>query len=82
MSYTYAIEKAAAESAFRFAPRERRFLQSAFEQIANAPFHPAEIEEIGEGGRILLTRFFGPFAVTYWPDHAIKEVRIAAVYRD
>jgi hypothetical protein len=33
-------------------------------------------------GRRLLTRFFGPFSVTYWLGDAVSEVRIAAVFRD
>lgn len=82
MSYSYAIERSAAEAVFRFSSRERRLLETAFAQIAEAPFQPPDFDEPGEHGRRLLTRFFGPFSVTYWVDHAVKEVRIAAVFRD
>jgi hypothetical protein len=53
-----------------------------FEQIARAPFHGADLEEVGMDGRRFSTRFFGPFSVTYWLDDAVREVRIAAVFRD
>lgn len=82
MTYTYAIERAAAQAVFLLSTRERRLLQSAFEQISATPFQPPDFEEPGTDGRNLLTRFFGPFSVTYWLDHAVKEVRIAVVYRD
>jgi hypothetical protein len=82
VSYTYAIERSAAEAVFRLPARERRLLQTAFEHISAAPFQPPDFEELGADGRRVFTRFFGPFSVTYWVDHAVKEVRIAAVFRD
>jgi hypothetical protein len=82
VSYTYVIERSAAQAVFQFSPRERRFLQAIFDQIAAAPFHAADFEEPGDEGRLLLTRYFGPFSVTYWLDHAAKEIRIATIYRD
>jgi hypothetical protein len=82
VKYTYAIERRAAEAAFAWTSRERRLLQVALDSIAAAPFHPADLEEPGVGGRTLLTRFIGPLAVTYWVDHAVTEVRIVDVFRD
>jgi hypothetical protein len=82
MSYTYVIERDAAQMVLRLGPRERRFLQASFERIADTPSAPADLEEVGVGGRQVLTRFFGPYSVTFWLDHAVKEVRIAVVYRD
>ncbi|HUR58503.1 MAG TPA: hypothetical protein VM029_12380 [Opitutaceae bacterium] len=82
MSYTYSIERAAAEVVLSVSTREQRFLLDSFGQIAAAPFQAADFEEIGMAGRRLLTRFFGPFSITYWRDDAAKEVRIALVYRD
>jgi hypothetical protein len=81
VSYSYAIERAAAQVVFQLPVRERRLIQSVFEQIARAPFHGVDLEETGMGGRRLLTRFVGPFSVTYWLDEAVPEVRIAAVFR-
>jgi hypothetical protein len=81
VSYSCANERGAAQFVFQFSARERRLIQSAFEQIARAPFQGADLEEIGMDGRRLLTRFFGPFSVTYWIDD-VPEVRIAAVLRD
>jgi hypothetical protein len=82
VNYAYVVERSAAELVFRQPARERRFLQTAFSQIAAAPFQPADLEEPGNDSRRLLTRFFGPFSITYWLDDAVKEVRIVAVYRD
>jgi hypothetical protein len=61
VNYSYSIERAAAEILVSVSTREQRFLQDSFEQIAAAPFHAVDFEEIGMTGRRLLTRFFGLF---------------------
>ncbi len=82
MTYTYAIERAAAQVVFESSPRERRLLRTAFGTIAAGPERSVDLEERGLGDRRLLTRFFGPLAVTCWVDEAVAEVRIIAVFRD
>ncbi|MBI5766363.1 MAG: hypothetical protein HZA93_01105 [Verrucomicrobia bacterium] len=66
MSYTYAIEQAAAQTVFGATARERRLLQAAFEEIARAPMEKPDLVERDGQGRELFTRFCGPFAVTWW----------------
>jgi hypothetical protein len=82
VNYTYAIERRAARTVFDLSARERRLLALAFEQLARQPMQPADFEEPAVNGRILFTKFCGPFSITYWLDHAVKEVRIVFVYRD
>lgn len=82
MDYGYAIEQAAAQSVFACTPRERRLLLASFADIAQAPTKSPDMIERDGRGRELFTRFFGPFSVTYWIDHAVAEVRIVMVYRD
>lgn len=82
MNFSYAIERAAAQVVFESSPRERRLLRSAIEEIARHPAQDPDLTERDAGGRELLTRFFGPFAITYWIDHAVREIRVAVIYRD
>ena len=82
MNYSYAIERMAAQAVFESSQRERRLLRTAIEEIARTPSKTADLTERDANGRELFTRFFGPFAVTYWIDHAVAEVRIVAVFRD
>lgn len=82
MKYSYAIEQAAAQTVFAAASRERRLLQSILEEIAGTPAAAPDLVERDANDRELRTRFFGPFAVTYWVDHAVAEVRIVLVFRD
>ena len=81
MNYRFVIEQAAFRTLLSCAPRERRFLHEVFGRLADAPFHEPDLREVIQG-RELHTRFFGPFSVTYWLDHAVREVRIVLIFRD
>ena len=63
------------------APKERRLLVEIFSRMAETPFAEPDFKEL-VAGREVLVRFFGQFAITYWLDHAVKEVRIVNVFRD
>ncbi len=82
MNFSYAIERLAAQVVFESSPRERRWLQAAIEEIARHPGVLPDLTERDASGRELLTRFFGPFAITCWIDHAVQEIRVAGIYRD
>ena len=68
MTYTYAIERAAARVVFASSPPWRRLLRTAFGSIASGPERSVDLEGSGLGDRRLPTRFFGPLAVTYRVD--------------
>jgi hypothetical protein len=82
VSYTYVIERSAAEFVLSRPPREQRLLGTIFQELARRPGQPPDFVEIGPNGRELLTRFAGPYSITYWVDHAVAEVRIALVRLD
>ena len=82
MNFTYAFERTAAQTVFASSGRKRRLLRLAIKEIARTPLHTPDFSERDQSGRELFTRFFGPYAVTYWIDHAVAEVRIAGVFRD
>jgi hypothetical protein len=82
VNYRFVIEQTAAETIFALRARERRLLQTACAVVARDPHRTPDLEEIGSDGRRHLTRFFGPFSVTYWVDDAAKEVRIALIFCD
>jgi len=56
-------------------------LAEAFSHLAETPFAEPDLKEL-IAGREVLVRFYGQFTVTYWLDHAVKEVRIVNVFRD
>jgi hypothetical protein len=81
VKYHFVIEQAAFRFLLQCAPRERRFLHEVFCRLADSPFLEPDLREVAHG-RELFTRFFGPFSVTYWLDHPVREIRIVLIFRD
>ena len=48
------------------------FLQS----LAEHPTKPGDYEERDEVGRPVQIKIIGRYALTYWADHAVKEVKV------
>jgi hypothetical protein len=82
VNYTYVIEQAAAELVLELTKRERRVFQDIFEGLARDPFKPADFSERSIDGRDIFTLMTGPYSISYWIDHATREVRIAVVQMD
>ncbi len=60
---------------------EQRRLGDLFYFLASQPFLPGDYQERDEDGRMMEVRQFQKFLVTYWSDHAVKEVRVVRVER-
>ncbi len=71
--------------AFRFLltlrASERQMLDDVFEPLADNPFLPGDYQEFDEANRPLEVLLKGRFLLTFWADHAVKEVRIVRVER-
>ncbi|HAV65205.1 MAG TPA: hypothetical protein DCY13_22890 [Verrucomicrobiales bacterium] len=61
------------------ASRDRiiRFLESLEEE----PFQPGDYQELDESGRTLQIKIVGDMALTFWADHAVKEVKVVRMER-
>jgi hypothetical protein len=81
VNYRLVIEGAVLADLLASAPKERRLLADSFARLVATPFAEPDFKEV-VAGREVLVRFFGQFAVTYWLDHAVKEVRIVNFFRD
>lgn len=81
MTYGFAIDQSALAVLMACSPRERRLLADAFHRLAKTPFQESDMKDQVEG-REIMVRFFGQFTLTYYADHAIKEVRIVNIFRD
>ena len=64
---------------FQLQPRERRQVIRFFETLANRPGLPGDYVEMDSDGRENQVTVLGRWAVTYWADHAVKEVRVVAL---
>ncbi|MEO0415924.1 MAG: hypothetical protein AAF226_13335 [Verrucomicrobiota bacterium] len=47
--------------------------------LSNDPHHSGDYSEVDETGRYLFTKIVGGYAVTYWPDTPVLEVKIVRI---
>lgn len=45
-------------------------------RIAEDPYLPGDFKDSDEIGRPLEVKLVGQYAVTYWADHAVKEIKV------
>ena len=64
------------------APRsgvQRRRVMDFIYSLANNPHLPGDFSERDHVGRTVQVKVVGSYAVTYWPDHAVSEVKVTHV---
>lgn len=60
---------------------ERRRLLAAIERIAAEPFRSGDLQQSGSDGRVNEVVLLDEWLVTFWADHAVKEIRVIALER-
>lgn len=61
---------------------ERNKVLRFIEQLRESPTLPGHFEERDDAGHVLQVRLHGSHLVTYWPDQAVKEVRVVNIERN
>jgi hypothetical protein len=59
----------------------RRRLLAVLEQVAADPFRAGDLQQRDPAGRVHEVALLGEWLVTYWPDHAVREIRVVALER-
>ncbi len=54
---------------------------SFIDSLKTRPDSQGDYSETDETGREVEIKIVGGYAITYWPDHAVKEVKVADVRR-
>lgn len=57
-------------------PPWRNKVITFFESLANDPFQIGDYTERDSSDRVLQIKILGPWAIMYWTDHAVAEVKI------
>ena len=63
----------------RPAVRERQEIYAFLEGLAHDPFQKGDYEEMDEIGRPIEIKIIGRWALTFWSDHAVREVKVIRV---
>ncbi len=77
--YRYVLDEAVVEMMAAQPEEEQRIWLQIFRTLAGNPFVRGEWHTTDPTGRVLETKVMDDLAVTYWADHAVKEVRIVEV---
>lgn len=56
--------------------RQRKLVGSFIDQLADDPFAEGDFQNKDAIGRILCIKVVGSAAITYWADHAVKEIKV------
>lgn len=76
---SYVLAEVAGEFAFRLPRREQQRLTIICRQLAGDPFGEGDYVTKDQTGRALQNRLLEDWVVTYWADHAVKELRITEI---
>ena len=60
---------------------DRLELLHIIDQIAANPFRAGDLQQIDSGGRTNEVVLLGGWLVTFWADHAVREIRVVALER-
>ena len=60
-------------------PRDRNLILSFLGSLADDPNKRGDYEERDEVGRPVQIKIIGKYALTYWADHAVKEVKVTKI---
>ncbi len=79
--FFYALDGVVLEEFLDLTVRDRRQLLKIFHQLAGNPYQKGESIFLDLSDREIQTKHFDQWQVSFWSDHAVKEVRIVGVRR-
>lgn len=75
-AYELVLSEAAAMALVRASRPVQRRLAVLLDEVKGEPFRPGDLQERDAQGRINEVLVVGDWLVTYWPDHAVRELRV------
>lgn len=79
--YELVLSEAAAKAFATAARSTQRKLAVILDDVKITPFRPGDLQERDTQGRVNEVIVAGDWLVTYWPDHAARELRIVRLER-
>ena len=77
--YSYALGDEAVHAFTSFSARQRMKLLRVFDHLARFPDQLGDYQEAGASGCAYEVKLFDSIVLTWWVDHAVKEVRIVRI---
>jgi hypothetical protein len=80
-NYGYVVDSDVLEEFLRIPLRQREGLVMAFRRLAGNPFQRGETSFHDFTDREIQKKLFGQWVISFWADHAVKEVRIVGIQK-
>lgn len=80
-AYELVLSEAAAMTLATVSRPAQRKLAVILDEVKSAPFRPGDLQERDAQGRVNEVLVVGDWLVTYWPDHAVRELRVVRLER-
>jgi hypothetical protein len=77
--YSNVLSAAAGDFAFGLPRREQHRLATVFRQIATHPHREGDYVTTDATGRVVQNLLVDDWVITFWADHAVKELRVTEV---
>jgi hypothetical protein len=81
LPYKYTVDDAVLQAFSSAKKRHREELLRIFDALASNPFVESDSTQNDTAGRPCRVKRFGPWTVTFWPEHLANEIHIVDVYR-
>ncbi len=75
-AYELVLSEAAAMTLATASRPAQQKLAVILDEMKAAPFRPGDLQERDAEGRVNEVFVVGDWIVTYWPDHAVRELRV------
>ena len=79
--YAVYLRIEAAELLKSAATRNRRGIENFVDSLSGNPFKTGDYAETDAAGRPIQIKILGNFAIAFWADHAVKEIKVVAIVR-
>ena len=79
--YAVYLRIEAAELLKSVATRNRRGIENFVDSLSGNPFKTGDYAETDAAGRPIQIKILGNFAIAFWADHAVKEIKVVAIVR-
>jgi hypothetical protein len=80
-NYAPVFNESAMLALLKESARERRRLLDFVDRLAGELERGADFHETSQLGQVFYVAYHDDWLVTYWPDHAVKELRVVEVER-
>lgn len=75
-AYELVLSESAAMALVKASRSVQRQLAVVLDEVKGEPFRPGDLQERDAQERLNEVLVVGDWLVTYWPDHAVRELRV------